>query len=127
MSVRDLVLKEPWRVAQGEPRNILDPTWQGEPTFCDGKIDWEGGTTWWWCNKCGFCGCWNRTDHYPAQLDPMKKLLESIDFYFARRTEQKADLANAQAQALYVCATALRYAATIPPEHLGDYIQQLKR
>jgi len=124
-TVNELVQKEPWRTGQGSPRNILDPTWVEPPDYCDGEIDWEGTSRWWWCRKCGYCGQWTRTLHYAAELDPAKVLQESRAYYYGRRAEQGADPDNAWAQALYVCAVALRYAAAIPPERLGEYIAKL--
>ena len=125
-SLPRLAEQEPWRLGKGLPRNALDPTWTPSPLdqLCDGEIDWEAETGWWVCKKCGYVGSAYYTAHKPI-LHPLTFFLQSLSFYVEK---QRARARNTDALiniALCVAGTALRYAATLPPERLGEYIDGL--
>jgi len=51
---------EPWRWGR------LDVGREEE--LCTGEVDWEPGTGWWICPKCGHVGAAPYFGHYPAKL-----------------------------------------------------------
>jgi hypothetical protein len=122
--VAELASFEPWRTGQGQPRNALDPTWSGyDPPLCQGAIEWEGVSKWWWCTKCGHCGWFSVTNHYPVQ-SPVSYLLHSMVFFFRKRRQQRVPTLPTIAQALFTAGAALHYAAVTPPNQLGQYVQE---
>jgi hypothetical protein len=119
-----LALLEPWRTGQGRP-NALDPTWQGwEPPPCEGEIDWEPRTGWWICKECGHVSCLTSTFHLPI-IRPFWFLLESLGFFFLKRTEQGCTLSTSLSQLMFLAGTTSRYAATTSPEQVGKYANNL--
>lgn len=123
--VQEVVSFEPWRTGQGQPRNALDPTWPGyTPALCNGAIEWEGISRWWWCTQCGYCGFLTRTEHYPVQT-PLAFFLHGVVFFFRRRVTQGMPAPVSAGQALFTAGVALRYAAATPPNQLGRYVQNM--
>ncbi len=123
--VDEIAAYEPWRLGQGQPKNALDPTWPGyNPDYCNGEVEWEGVTKWWWCTKCGYCGWFSRTEHFPVET-PLSYLVHSVVFFFRKRQEQGMPALPAAGQALFTAGMALRYAATMPPQELGAYATNL--
>lgn len=122
--LQQLALAEPWRRGYGLPRNALDPTWEPDPEqdFCEGKVAWERGTTWWLCRKCGRVGTASVQWHRPAQ-QPFLFFLRSLKLYLKRR--RGITLRAAVRQALFVVGAALRYAAVQHPEQLGPYVERM--
>ncbi len=119
-----LALLEPWRAGQGRV-NALDPTWQGwEPPPCNGEIEWEIQTGWWICKGCGHVSCLTYQEHLPI-IKPFWFLLESLGFFFLKRAEQGCTLSTSLNQLMFVAGTASRYAATTPPELIGQYVNAL--
>ena len=117
-----LVDKEPWRRGFGRPRNALDPTWEPGPrdALCDGEVDWEGGTRWWVCQKCGYVSDLFTNKHRPIQ-HPFEFLLESISFFQAKR--KGIDPRVALEQMAFIAGTALRYAAVA--RNFREYVVHL--
>ena len=122
-AVLKLVLKEPWRIGQGQHVNALDPSWSNiERPLCNGEIEWEGTSRWWWCRACGYCGCWTVTHHHPI-VHPLDQLMNSLQAFTQRRQDEGLTHDEALNQALHVAGVALRYAATMPADKLGDYVR----
>lgn len=121
-----LAEQEPWRLGKGLPRNALDPTWTPGPfdQLCDGEIDWEGETGWWVCKKCGYVGSAYYQQHKPI-LHPLTFFLQSLAFYVEKQKSKARSADLLINVALCVAGTALRYAATLPPAQLGEYIDRL--
>jgi hypothetical protein len=124
MSVFELVQKEPWRTGQGQPRSILDPLWRAEE-LCDGTIEWEGNTPWWWCTKCGFCGMHTFTEHRPIE-EPTTFFLKGVADFMHRAAARGLDPMTAIGQALYVAGMALRYAAANGAVDLKSFVERLR-
>lgn len=121
--VQQLVENEPWRTGQGQPATTLDPAWQGARPLCSGEIEWEGQSKWWWCKTCGHCSSAHFTAH-SAAVHPSDDILASIAFFMNKKCEQGIHPELARDQLLFVAATAVRYAATLPPEQLVRYVQE---
>lgn len=121
--VQQIVDREPWRIRQGQPANILDPSWCGEERQCTGEIVWEGTSRWWHCQACGYCGTATVTQHV-APIHPRDDIGKAIEFFMAKRAAEGLDYELATNQLLFVAAAAIRYAATIPPDQLGRYIRE---
>lgn len=114
---------EPWRLGIGLPRNALDPTWtpgKGD-MLCDGEAEWEPGTSWWVCMKCGYVGSAYTTRHKPIQ-HPFTYLLHSLAFFFLKTRKATPSFDTQLCQAFFVTGAALRYAAVQP--QLGSYVSQ---
>lgn len=125
MNIEELLKAEPWRSGHGHPRNALSAGWVGEErTQCDGEIEWEGSTTYWWCKKCGYVGSSTYTMHRRVQF-PAEFLQNSILFFLQKRLDAGMTLEQAMLQMNYVTAIALRNAAALPPSELGRYVTQL--
>lgn len=126
MSVSELVQKEPWRTGLGKPRSPLDGTWTPEQDsgWCDGEIEWEGTSNWWWCKKCGYCSSLHFNQHEPIS-DPVVFFWKSVALFFQRRAEEGVEPTTAMGQLLFVAAVAIRYASTVKASQLREYIQQL--
>lgn len=129
--VERLVNKEPWRANHGQPKNALDPTWEGaDRPFCGGDIDYEraqpdgGFTGWWFCTTCGYCGHGTSVIHAVVQ-HPIEYFFHSLVFYYRKRLGQGAAPTEAVHQAMFTAGMALRYAATLSPDQLRSYTQQL--
>lgn len=125
--LQQLAQREPWRQNHGQPKNALDPTWEGvDRDFCGGAIEHEvtsaGATGWWHCSNCGYVGCGQHTAHRVVQ-HPLDYFVHSTLFYIRRRTLQGAPLKQASMQGFFVAGAALRYAATMPPEKVGEYVR----
>jgi hypothetical protein len=128
-NIERLVNQEPWRVNQGQPKNALDPTWEGvEKQLCDGEVDFEstpdGTTGWWFCSSCGYCSHGTSTAHAPVE-HPMHYFFHSLLFYYRRRVVQGLPPTVATNQALFAAGVALRYAAVRPPDQFRGYTQTL--
>lgn len=124
--VEELVKREPWRRGLGQPLNALDPTWNIERSIeCDGGYDYYAdGSGWWFCKKCGYHGRSSYHGHKPIN-DPSVFFLHSVDDFLAKRKAQGVVMETAVAQMMYIAGVVLRYAASVKPEQLGDYVQQL--
>jgi len=122
MSVQEVVNSEPWRLRQGQPTNILDPAWSGPQELCDGAITWEGTSRWWFCQKCGYCGTATVQAHNRA-IHPVDDVTTAIQEFMSRRLEQGIDYELAKNQLLFITAAALRYAATLPADQVGQYVR----
>jgi len=122
VSVQETVSKEPWRLRQGQPANILDPAWQSQEALCGGEVDWEGGSRWWFCTKCGYCGSATVTSHSIA-VHPVDDVTAAIQFFMNKRLEEGLDFELAKNQLLFVAAAAIRYAATVPSSQVGQYVR----
>lgn len=121
--VQEIAEREPWRTRQGHPATILDPTWQGEQRQCDGEVDWEGTSRWWFCKKCGYCGTATTTMHIAA-IHPRDDVAAAIEFFMSKRAEQGLEHDLAMNQLLFVAASAIRYAASIPADQVGQYVRE---
>lgn len=106
--LQELAEQEPWRQGAGLPVNALDPTWEPGPRdlLCGGEVEWEPGTRWWVCQKCGFVGSSCSQRHRSAE-SPISFLLDSIRFFTAKRGNSQRTLH----QMAFIAGTALRYAA----------------
>lgn len=132
MSLQTLAQLEPWRLGKGQPRNALDPSWTPSVlnNLCDGEIDWEGGTGWWVCKKCGYVGSAYFNKHRPVE-SPAFYFLHSVLFYINKRAEEPSPvsperaLADVFQQMLFIAGAALRYAATQKTKDLGKYVDKL--
>ena len=114
---------EPWRLGIGLPRNALDPTWipgRGDLP-CDGEVEWEAGTAWWVCTKCGYVGSAVTQTHTPIQ-HPMSYFLHSLLFFMLKRRPAAPALDTRVCQALFVAGASLRYAAV--QGQLGPYVNE---
>lgn len=128
MSVEELVEKEPWRLGSGQPQGALDPTWTIERSLlCDGQAEYEctEGSSWWWCQKCGYCSKSSVNLHTPIQ-EPVQFLTESISAYLAKRQDQGVAPKLAMEQLSHVAGMAIRYATGFKTELLPRYLEQLK-
>jgi hypothetical protein len=124
--VAALIEKEPWRLGSGQPVNALDPTWTTERSKpCGGDIEYETGTKWWWCKKCGCCGSHDFAKMHRAINDPSVYCLQSVEEYLKRREQEGISREHAIYQMFHVAGVALRYAASVPTEELASYIKQL--
>ena len=115
--------QEPWRLGIGLPRNALDPTWTpgiGD-NLCDGEVEWEAGTRWWVCMKCGYVGSAYNTHHKSIQ-HPTTYFMHSLLFFFLKGRQVQAETNTRLCQALFVAGAALRYAAVQP--QLGPFVDQ---
>lgn len=122
--VEELVKKEPWRRGQGQPINALDPTWNIERSReCTGEIDYEAGTNWWWCKKCGYCNKLSYTTRHKPIRDPFAYLMTSIDEFIKTVPLENRELRLRQL--FHVAGVAIRYAARKSPAELEAYVQQL--
>jgi hypothetical protein len=121
--LQSLSESEPWRLGIGLPRNALDPTWMPGPgdLLCDGQPDWEPGTRWWWCTKCGYVGNAFTQKHKPIQ-QPSVYFLASLFFFMLKRREAAPEYQTRVCQALFVAGAALRYAAV--QGQLGPFVDQ---
>jgi len=115
-----LALQEPWRQGVGVPTNALDPAWfpSVNDSLCLGEVDWEHGTRWWYCKKCGRIGSIYLIEHKPAQ-NPVTFLLEAVNFF----AEMYKKDSNSLGKMAFIAGTAIRYAAVQPD--LGDYASKL--
>ncbi len=120
--LENLATNEPWRQGVGTPSNALDPAWSPGPTDaqCDGDVDWEPGTHWWFCKKCGRVSSLNFLRHKPVQ-SPFVFLLEAISFFQSKR--QALAPKTVMEQMAFVAGTALRYAAV--HADLGGYASRM--
>lgn len=118
-----LVTEEPWRAGLGEPLGVFDPAWQQTPEACDGQVDWEAGTRWWACTKCGHIGRATVTYHIPV-MHPSAYLQRALSTFVKQRTEKGLSIQTVIAQAMFTVAVALQYAATVPLTQLGNYIER---
>lgn len=118
--LQELAAKEPWRRGYGLPVNALDPTWEPGPRdlFCKGEVDWEAGTGWWVCQKCGYIGNATSQLHRPAEA-PLALFLDAVKFFLSK----KGNSEQAHHQMAFIAATALRYAAVHPD--LREYAARL--
>lgn len=124
--VEELVKREPWRLGSGQPLNALDPTWTEERSKqCGGGIEYEAGTDWWFCKKCGCCGNHDFAKKHRAINDPAVYFAQSMEDFLQRRAEEGVSREQALYQMFHVTGVALRYAGSIPSERLKDYVQQL--
>ena len=113
---------EPWRMRHGIASNALDPTWRmHEQAHCDGELWWEGTTKWWMCTKCSYTSTFSYPVH-PQAEHPVLFFIKALMAYMAKRQEQQISTSQSLYQALYVAGVALRYAATVRPEALGEYV-----
>ena len=114
---------EPWRLGIGLPRNALDPIWVPGPgdMLCNGEVDWEGGTQWWVCTKCGYVGSAFTQKHKPVQ-HPTIYFLYSLLFFFLKRKQDVPVFNTRMCQALFVAGASLRYAAVQP--QLGPFVNE---
>jgi hypothetical protein len=120
--VQQLVENEPWRSGQGQPATILDPAWQGARPLCSGEIEWEGQSKWWWCKTCGYCGSAHSTTHHMV-VHPLNDIATSIAFFMDKKCEQGVHPELARDQLMFIAAAAIRYAATLPMDGLGQYVR----
>ena len=103
----------------------MDPTWKGfNPPVCEGAIEWEPGTGWWICTECGYVGKSQSQIHYPVQ-PPFYFLLDSIWFYFYKRSEQGMSFWASLKQLMFTTGIAIRYSAVVPPENLDEYVKKM--
>ena len=127
IAVEVLVQQEPWRMNQGQPANLLDPTWQGEAReLCDGKIEHEanssGHTGWWICQGCGFCSRSTTPLHRRAQ-HPADYYRESLEHFYTQRSKEGVPEEVARQQAHFIAGVALRYVTALPAERFREYVQ----
>jgi len=118
--LQELAEQEPWRQGEGLPVNALDPTWEPGPRdlLCDGEVDWEPGTRWWVCQKCGFVGM-SYTQRHRAAESPITFLMDAIRFFISKRGNSQ----RTTHQMAFIAGTALRYAAVHP--NLREYAARL--
>jgi len=124
--VQALVDQEPWRLGIGQPRNALQLDWQPQMQFCDGQIEWEGTSRYWWCRKCGYVGWSSYTQHYPI-VHPVDFLTHSIAFYLQRRQSlpQPAEYGTLLNQMIFAAGCVIRGAAERPPQQLTEFLRGL--
>lgn len=124
--VAKLVQHEPWRVGAGQPENALDPTWDAERTArCGGDIKHEPGSDWWFCEKCGRCGDHDFARAHRPINDPVVFFAKSMEDYVAKRMEEGVSRELATRQMFHVAGVAIRYAASVKSEEIGDYVQRM--
>lgn len=124
--VEELVQQEPWRVGAGQPANALDPTWKTELTArCGGNIKREPGTDWWFCEDCGCCGNHDFAKAHRPINDPVVFFAQSMEEYISKRVAEGVSRELATRQMFHVAGVAIRYAASVKSEDLGDYVRQL--
>lgn len=123
MSIQEVASNEPWRLRQGQPATILDPAWSGPQELCDGEITWEGSSRWWSCKKCGYCGTATVQTHNRA-IHPVDDVTAAIQEFMSRRLEQGLNYELAHNQLLFVAAAAIRYAAVLPADQVGQYVRE---
>jgi hypothetical protein len=130
-NVQFIVQTEPWRGGQGRPRNSIDPIWANDTlvqcaaTVAD--LEWEPGTPWWWCRKCGKCSNLSYLEHFKVETPEYYYDL-SLSHFLRRRQTQGLQAAEANNQAMHIMGVVLRVAASMPPvafEKLVDNILQL--
>ena len=125
--VEQLVQKEPWRAGQGWLVNALDPTWLGvqDDIECDGTVEWEKGSKWWYCTKCGYCGFWARTQH-KAVRHPYNTLLRNIRFFLKKREEQGYTPQQAILQLAHAAGAVTKLLMEHPPDKLSTLIEKIR-
>lgn len=120
-----LVALEPWRENAGQPRNALDPAWDGlDRRECDGSIEFEivdgQATGWWFCHGCGYCGR-SSTQRHKAVQHPAEYFFHSLLFFYRRRATQNLSVHQTTQQAFFIAGAALRYAAAKPPDSFKQF------
>lgn len=124
--VATLVRDEPWRVGSGQPKNAMDPTWDPERTArCNGEISYENGTGWWVCQKCGRCGDHDFAKAHRPINNPTVFLIQSIEQYIQKREAEGVSHELATNQMFHIIGVAIRYAASVKSEDVGEYVQRL--
>lgn len=126
--VATLVQLEPWRLGAGQPKNAHDPTWKTEKTArCNGSIRYEAGSDWWVCEECGCCGNHDFAKAHRPINDPGVFYAQSMMEYITAREKEGIPRDLAIRQMLQIAGVAIRYAASVPADKTGDYIERLVR
>lgn len=127
MRLEDLLRNQPWRSRIGQPRNALDPTWGGEPIDdCPGDLEWDGAPGGWWgCSRCGAIGKGHYTKHKPPHL-PEDFLSASKKLFIERMRACGMGERDAEVNAAYIQAVALRQAAGVKPDQLLELLRRLE-
>lgn len=127
-NVQFIAQTEPWRCGQGMPVSSLDPIWAHDSIEkCAGTIndvEWEPGTEWWWCRKCGKCSNAHYLGHYIVET-PRHYLDLSYKQFMTRRRTQGFPVAEAEDQARHIMGVALRVAAADRPESFGRLVENI--
>lgn len=129
-NVQFIVQTEPWRGGQGSPSSSIDPIWANDTvTQCEATVDdieWQLGTTWWWCRRCGKCSNLQYLEHYIVEA-PKQYYDLSLEQFLKRRETQGFPSAEAEDQALYIMGVALRVAASKRPEAFAGLVDSILR
>ena len=124
-NLEKLLHAQPWRSGVGLPKNMLDPTWNGElRDFCRGEIHWEGTSSWWFCGGCGYISHGGYTAHKPI-MHPGLFFLNSLLLFWMKKVAAGVSPEDTLNQMLYVAGIAVRQAAVTPPEKLERYFAQV--
>jgi hypothetical protein len=106
----------------------MDPIWAHDPIqMCSGTVDcieWEPGTEWWWCRKCGKCSNSQYLVHYVV-MTPGHYLDLSYAQFMARRKTQGFPVAESEDQARHIMGVALRVAAANRPESFAKLVSSI--
>lgn len=127
-NVQFIVQTEPWRNGQGMPRSFLDPIWADDTIIkCSATIhdlEYEPGTNWWWCTKCGKCSSAYFLEHYIVEA-PRRYYELSFNQFIKRRSTQGLSNEEAIDQAYHVMGIVLRAAASKRPEDLIKLAEEI--
>ena len=124
--IRELVQREPWRAGQVWEIGALDPTWLGvTPPSCDGEIEWEKGSTWWTCTKCGYCGFWANTQHR-AVPDPYHTFARYAVLFLMSRKAQGFTKKQSFQQLAHAFAAVAKLMIGMSANELVRFVERLR-
>jgi hypothetical protein len=132
-SLEVVAAQEPWRQRIGHPEAVDDPMWSAaDAELCTGVVSYEGrGSKHWVCNTCGYIG-WSSLPAHRAPQNPQDMLQSSRAYFVEARQnlpQQQFPVFSDQAelQADFIAAVALRTAAKKSPAELRDFIERMTR